>query len=364
MSDTFLQHSFLAHHGILGMKWGIRRYQNKDGSLTSAGRARYGSGKKVFVSGSSKTQDKNSGYYRKNLPDTVRRAIDSKMKNGDTILVGDAPGIDRQVQDYLKKNKYKHVTVYATGDSPRYSANKKWDTKLVDSKGYEPGTPEFNRQKDIAMSKDADSGIAVVLNKGGAKATRDNVERLIEQNKDVDIFQLSDSGLQYKISYERMKKPEYGTPEYDSFIKKNAEVLNKGLKKMSDIKMYNDMSAMKDPKTKREWRDAADLGLKVYENNGELDLQNISDKERNSLRNWFIYEDQTIGKPEIAAMVNRGYKNEEIKNLLNIARDSGSVYDDVDINNEFGKAFRFGASEGYNLEDFVDGCFNAKKQKH
>ena len=32
--------TYLAHHGILGMKWGIRRYQNEDGTLTEAGKAR------------------------------------------------------------------------------------------------------------------------------------------------------------------------------------------------------------------------------------------------------------------------------------------------------------------------------------
>lgn len=35
-----MENEKLQHHGILGMKWGIRRYQNPDGSLTPAGRKR------------------------------------------------------------------------------------------------------------------------------------------------------------------------------------------------------------------------------------------------------------------------------------------------------------------------------------
>ena len=36
--------NYLEHHGIKGMKWGVRRFQNADGSYTSAGKNRYGVG--------------------------------------------------------------------------------------------------------------------------------------------------------------------------------------------------------------------------------------------------------------------------------------------------------------------------------
>lgn len=37
----------LYHHGIKGQRWGVRRYQNSDGSLTSEGRRHYGFGERV-----------------------------------------------------------------------------------------------------------------------------------------------------------------------------------------------------------------------------------------------------------------------------------------------------------------------------
>lgn len=62
----------LYHHGVLGQKWGVRRYQNADGSLTAQGKKRYGS-KEVSVKSSSSKKTTKSEH--KGLSDGQKKAI-------------------------------------------------------------------------------------------------------------------------------------------------------------------------------------------------------------------------------------------------------------------------------------------------
>lgn len=56
--------SYLVHYGILGQKWGIRRYQNKDGTLTAAGKKRAQKDANRLNEKMAKQLDSTMGYYR------------------------------------------------------------------------------------------------------------------------------------------------------------------------------------------------------------------------------------------------------------------------------------------------------------
>ena len=81
----------IKHHGIKGMRWGVRRYQSKDGSLTSAGRKRQSDGsgekkatssstkKKIAVAAVSTATIAAAAYYVHKNPEKIGQAM-SKFK--------------------------------------------------------------------------------------------------------------------------------------------------------------------------------------------------------------------------------------------------------------------------------------------
>lgn len=96
-----MEYDILVHHGVLGQKWGVRRYQNKDGSLTPLGK------KRLY-------QSKTEGYVRKTGGD-VQSIVDS-ISPKERRMLGGIPGTDYMPEDEIKDVAKRFIK--KVGDTP------------------------------------------------------------------------------------------------------------------------------------------------------------------------------------------------------------------------------------------------------
>lgn len=130
---------------------------------------------KVFIGGSRRLTRLNAA---------IKQRLDRIAENGFPILIGDANGADKAVQQYMKNRCYKRVEVFCTNGVCRNNLGD-WPIRKVkaarNAKGF-----EFYAVKDRLMAEECSVGF--MLWDGRSKGTQANILRLLNSGKKVLVY--------------------------------------------------------------------------------------------------------------------------------------------------------------------------------
>jgi len=130
---------------------------------------------KVFIGGSRKLGRLNN---------LLRDRLDNIVRQQHTVLIGDANGIDKAVQNYLSEKNYNNVIVYHVGNRYRNNVGH-WQTKKTE----EPGKTKnfrYYATKDMEMVKDTNFGLMIWDLE--SKGTLNNIINLLKINKVAVVY--------------------------------------------------------------------------------------------------------------------------------------------------------------------------------
>lgn len=160
MSDTYLiVNGELYHHGVKGQKWGIRRYQYADGTLTPAGRKRYNTGSrqngvKRYVSPMSMSVKEFTDKVKTRL--TGKQYVDTYLKKGMTLS---------RIQTSENFEKFAFYATYKKADSDKYMG---LFGKNLTSRAYKDAN--YAEKQAVISGSEADAN--------NAKALRDRANNI------------------------------------------------------------------------------------------------------------------------------------------------------------------------------------------
>ena len=137
-----MSEEYLSHHGIKGMRWGIRRFQNEDGTLTAEGKNRYD--REGIVSRQKNTPPKHAkvdGYEKKERPRGM-------------IVKGGEPrtrwGRGKRISDEMYKIQLKKEEDYKK-NSKEHQANKREIERLEKKYGLNKNLSDDERNEYQGM---------------------------------------------------------------------------------------------------------------------------------------------------------------------------------------------------------------------
>lgn len=150
--------SELEHSGVKGMKWGVRRYQNADGSSTPEGKKRYkslGLGtrrqvKKLYKAETQEDRDKAISKLTKRMDKAAKKV--SKLESKNEKL---EKSRDRQiVKTDVQAAKYQQqADRYAKKASRRFQSDKRAAKNMVRSNRYQMKANEYTSMANSTKSK-------------------------------------------------------------------------------------------------------------------------------------------------------------------------------------------------------------------